>query len=102
MIKEYQNVDACKLQDELIAVGIVPICTLTLEDGTVEITFSDDIDIDKVDEVVEVVENHDSSPSVIEDSIDDNAIAMAEAIIDMSTQIDDLKNQINILVNGGK
>ncbi|KZL93571.1 hypothetical protein [Clostridium magnum] len=59
--KQYEKVNVCKLQDELIAAGLLAGSFTTFEVGedVAQIQFPDDVDLELVESVVE---KHDKTP----------------------------------------
>ena len=79
MIKYYNNVNANKLHDELIAVGIVPIFVET-ENYITKITFREGVDESKV---ASVRLAHDPTPIVLPPFISlDKRVAYVETDVD--------------------
>ena len=88
MDKVYNNVNPNKLQDELISAGIRPIIvTNDLKKGeyiaeNTWITFDDDVDITKVDEVVS---NHNPIPVALPTL--EERLASAEEMLNMMMEV---------------
>jgi hypothetical protein len=96
-----KHVILSKLADELFNSGLVSPLTeegtpsIQGTEGQVYIYVPDDTPQEVIAQITSIVEAHNPTPPLVYDPVDDEKVALAEAVIDLETRLSALEAKLN-------